>query len=162
MQALEQLKTRFQAYVWKHVLSMLVGLMLLRGAKTLTALRGEESVPTLSRTMNLYHWPLEELISTRHQLISQALQRHYRKRQGRRPMVYLLIDDTVLPKREEKLPQLGFHFSPSEDRVVRGWDLVFAAVGVGSLSSSFGIGAVMWMGAFVRRTFARGLSWLRS
>jgi hypothetical protein len=135
MQALEQLKTRFQAYGWKHVLSMLVGLMLLRGAKTLTALQGEESVPTLSRTMNLYHWPLEELISTRRQLISQALQRHYRKRRGRRPMVYLLIDDTVLPKRGEKLPLLGFHFAPSQDRVVRGWDLVFAAVRVGSFTA---------------------------
>jgi hypothetical protein len=67
--------------------------MLLRGAKTLTALQGEESVPTLSRTMNLYHWPLEELISTRRQLISQALQRHYRKRRGRRPMVYLLLGE---------------------------------------------------------------------
>jgi hypothetical protein len=120
MQALEQLKIHFQAYGWKHVLSMLVGLMLLRGAKTLTALQGEESVPTLSRTMNLYHWPLEELIAARRQLISQALQRHYRKRRGRRPMVYLLIDDTVLPKRGEKLPLLGFHFAPSQDRVVRG------------------------------------------
>lgn len=65
MQALEHLKTHFQVYVWKHVLSILLGLMLLREAKTLTALQGEESVPTLSRTLNAYEWPLEELIATR-------------------------------------------------------------------------------------------------
>ena len=42
MPILEQLQNHFQAYVWRHVLSILVGLMLLRGAKTLTSLRGEE------------------------------------------------------------------------------------------------------------------------
>ena len=135
MQALEHLRTHFQAYVWKHVLSILVGLMLLRGVKTLTALQGEESVPTLSRTMNLYQWPLEELRATRRQLIAHALQRHYRRRRGRRPILYLILDDTVVPKRGKKLPQLGFHFSSSEDRVVRGWDLVFAALRVGSFTA---------------------------
>ena len=132
MQALEQLKTHFQAYVWTHVLSILVGLMLLRQAKTLTALQCQESVPTLSRTLNVYDWPLEELIATRRQLVTHALQKHHRHRRGRRPMVYLIIDDTVVPKRGKKLPLLGLHFSPSQDRVVRGWDLVFAAVRVGS------------------------------
>jgi len=135
MQALEHLKTHFQAYVWTHVLSMLVGLMLLRQAKTLTALQGDESVPTLSRTMNVYEWPLEGLIATRRQLITHALQKHHRRRRGRRPMVYLIIDDTVVPKRGKKLPALGFHFCPSQDRVVRGWDLVFSAVRVGSLTA---------------------------
>ena len=61
MPILEQLQNHFQAYVWRHVLSILLGLMLLRGAKTLTSLRGEGSVPTLSRTLNLYPWPLGEL-----------------------------------------------------------------------------------------------------
>lgn len=135
MPALEQLKTHFQAYVWPHVLSMLVGLMLLWQAKTLTALQGDESVPTLSRTMNIYEWPLAELIATRCQLITQALRKHYRRRRGRRPIVYLIIDDTVVPKRGKKLPWLGFHFSSSQDRVVRGWDLVFAAVRVGSFTA---------------------------
>ena len=134
MQALERLKTHFRGYVWRHVLSILLGLMLLRGAKTLTALQHQESVPTLSRTLNLYPWPLEELIATRRRLISQALKKHYRRRRGRRPTVYLIIDDTVIPKRGKVLPWLGFHFSPSQDRVVRGWDLVFAAVRVGSLT----------------------------
>jgi len=49
---------------------------------------------------------------------------------------YLILDDTVVPKQGKKLPQLGFHFSSSEDRVVRGWDLVFAALRVGFLKSS--------------------------
>ena len=48
MQALEQLKALSKSYVWKHLLSMLLGLMLLREAKTLTALRYQESVATLS------------------------------------------------------------------------------------------------------------------
>lgn len=135
MQVLEQLKTHFQAYVWTHVLSILIGLMLLKQVKTLTALQGNESVPTLSRTMNVYEWPLEELRATQRALITQALRKHYRRRRGRQPMVYLILDDTVLPKRGEKLPLLGFHFSPSQDRVVRGWDLVFAAVHVGSFTA---------------------------
>jgi hypothetical protein len=54
MLVLDQLKTHFQSYIWKHVWSMLVGLMLLRQAKTLTALHSTESVPTLSRTLNVY------------------------------------------------------------------------------------------------------------
>jgi hypothetical protein len=40
---------------------MLAALTLLKQAKTLTALRGEESLPTLSRTMNIYERPLQEL-----------------------------------------------------------------------------------------------------
>jgi SRSO17 transposase len=107
--------------------------MLLKEAKTLTALQHQESVPTLSRTLNVYPWPLEELIALRRSLITQALQRR-RKKRGRPPFVYLILDDTVLPKRGKKLPALGFHFSPSQDRVVLGWDLVFAAVRVGSLT----------------------------
>ena len=138
MQALGLLKAHFRGCVWRHVLSILVGLMLLRGAKTLTSLRGEESVPTLSQTLNHYPWPLQELIATRRQLISQALKKRHLRRRGRRPTVYLIIDDTVIPKRGKVLPWLGFHFSPSQGRVVRGWDLVFAAVRVGSLTVPWG------------------------
>jgi hypothetical protein len=112
---------------------MLLGLMLLKEAKTLTALQHQESVPTLSRTLNLYPWPLEELSAVRRSLITQALKRR-RKKRGRPPFVYLILDDTVIPKRGKNLPALGFHFSPGEDRVVRGWDWVFAAVRVGSLT----------------------------
>jgi len=99
MQALEQLMAHFQAYVWQHFLSMLIGLMLLKQVKTLTALAGKESVPTLSRTMNFYQWPLEEMRATRRQLIAAALQKHYQRRCGPRPIIYLILDDAVLPKR---------------------------------------------------------------
>ena len=133
MPILEQLQNHFSAYVWKHVLSMLLGLMLLREAKTLTALRGPESVPTLSRTLNVYEWPLEELRAARRSLIVRALQKR-RKKRGRPPFLYLILDDTVVPKRGKKLPGLGLHFCPSQERVVRGWDWVFAAVRVGSLT----------------------------
>ncbi len=133
MPILERLQNHFPSYVWKHVLSMLVGLMLLREAKTLTALCSQESLPTLSRTLNVYQWPLEELRAVRRSLITQALKRLRQKRRGRPHFLYLILDDTVVPKRGKKLPALGFHFSPSEDRVVHGWDWVFAAVRVGSL-----------------------------
>jgi hypothetical protein len=132
MPILERLQNHFPSYVWKQVLSMLVGLMLLREAKTLTALKYHESLPTLSRTLNVYPWPLEELIATRRSVIQRTLAKR-RKRRGRPHFLYLILDDTVVPKRGKKLPQLGFHFSPSEDRVVHGWDWVFAAVRVGSL-----------------------------
>jgi hypothetical protein len=75
MPILERLQNHFQGYVWKHVLSMLVGLMLLREAKTLTALKYHESLPTLSRTLNVYPWPLDELRAVRRALITQALNR---------------------------------------------------------------------------------------
>ncbi|MGQ9700042.1 MAG: hypothetical protein ACUVQS_03125 [Candidatus Bipolaricaulaceae bacterium] len=39
--------------------------MRLQRAKTLTALQGNESVATPSRTMNLHAWPLKELVPTR-------------------------------------------------------------------------------------------------
>jgi len=82
--------------------------MLLRGAKRLTALQHQESVPTLSRTLNLYPWPLEELGATRRRLISQALKKRHRRRRGGRPTVYLIIDDTVIPKRGKVLPCPGW------------------------------------------------------
>lgn len=135
MPVLEQLQTHFQAYVWKHVLSMLLGLMLLPQAKTLTALRVSESIPTLSRTLNVYTWPLEEVRATRRRLITQALQHHSRHRRGPKPALYLILDDTVLPKRGKKLPSLGFHYASSQDRVVRGQNLVCAAVRVGSFTA---------------------------
>lgn len=135
MPALERLQAHFQAYVWKHVLSILLGLMLLRQAKTLTALQATESVPTLSRTLNVYEWPLEEVRATRRQLITQALRHHSRHRRGPKPALYLILDDTVLPKRGKKLPSLGFHYASSQDRVVRGQNLVCAAVRVGSFTA---------------------------
>jgi len=134
MPALEQLKAHFKSYVWKHLLSMVLGLMLLKEAKTLTALRYQESVATLSRTLNSYPWPLEEMSATRRRLITKALQKHHGRRRGRKPVVYLILDDTVIPKRGEKLPGVGFHFCPAQGRVVRGWDLVFAAVRIGHLT----------------------------
>ena len=135
MLVLDQLKTHFQSYVWKHVLSMLIGLMLLRQAKTLTALQSSESIPTLSRTLNVYQWPLEEVKATRLRLIREALQQHSHHRRGPKPAIYLILDDTVLPKRGKKLPYLGFHYASSQDQVVRGYDLVYAAVRVGSFTA---------------------------
>jgi hypothetical protein len=52
MQALKTLKAQFQSYVYKHVLSIIIGLMLVKGVKTSSALAVEESVATLSRTLN--------------------------------------------------------------------------------------------------------------
>ncbi|MCI2430508.1 hypothetical protein LM602_07535 [Candidatus Acetothermia bacterium] len=69
MPILERLQNHFPSYVWKHVLSMLVGLMLLREAKTPTALTCQGSLPTLSRTLNDDEWPLEELRAVRRSLI---------------------------------------------------------------------------------------------
>ncbi len=133
MPILERLQNHFPSYVWQHVLSMLVGLMRLREAKTLTALTGQESLPPLSRTRNLCFWPLEELIATRRSLIQHTLAKR-RQRRGRPHCLYLILDDTVVPKRGKKLPALGFHFASNEDRVVRGWDGVCTAVRVGSLT----------------------------
>lgn len=134
MRILEELQAQFQDYVWKHVLSMLLGLMLLKGPKTLSALLCQESLPTLSRTLNRYPWSLEQWVALRQRATSQALQAQHLKGPGRRPVVYLILDDTVVPKRGLHLPQLGFHFCPVQDRVVRGWDLVFAALRVGQLT----------------------------
>jgi len=134
MRILEGLQAQFEGYVWGHVLSMLMGLMLLKERKTLSALRYRESLPTLSRTLNVYPWPLEQLAILRRQVVTQALQKQFLKRRGRRPIVYLILDDTVIPKRGLHLPQLGFHHSSTQDRVVRGWDLVFAALRVGKLT----------------------------
>lgn len=134
MQTLEGLQDQFQSYVWEHVLSTLLGLMLLKGTKTLSALQYQESLPTLSRTLNDYDWPLEQLVAVRQELAMKALRKQFFKRPGLCPVVYLILDDTVVPKRGTHLPQLGYHFCSTQDRVVRGWDLVFAALRVGKLT----------------------------
>ena len=94
---------------------MLLGLMLRKEAKTLTALQQQESVSTLSRTLNLYEWPLDELIATRRSLISAALKKR-RTKPGRPSFIYLILDDTVVSKRGKKFPALRFHFSSTEER----------------------------------------------
>jgi hypothetical protein len=98
MPILQQLQNDFQVYVWKHVQSILVGRMLLREVKTLTALQHQESLPTLSRTLNVYEWPLDERRAVRRSRITQALKRPRQKR-GRSHFLYLILDDTVVPKR---------------------------------------------------------------
>ncbi len=100
MPILERLQNHFPSYVWQHVLSMLVGSMLLREAQTLTALTCQESLPTLSRTLNVYEWPWEELRALRRSPISRSLKR-LRQKQGRPPFTYLILDDTVVPCRDE-------------------------------------------------------------
>ncbi len=96
MPILERLQNHFPSYVWRHVLSMLLGLMLLREAKTLTALKYQESLPTLWRTLNVYQWPLQELRAVRRSLITQALKK-LRQQRGRPPFLYLILDETVVP-----------------------------------------------------------------
>jgi hypothetical protein len=44
--------------------------------KTRTAWHSSESIPTLSRTLNVYEWPLEQVQASRRQLIREALQHH--------------------------------------------------------------------------------------
>lgn len=95
MRALEALQAHFQGYVWKHVLSMLMGLMLGEGRPTLTALQATQSVATLSRTLNRYPWPLGALIAWRQRRIGEAMQQRFQHQRGRRPTVYLIVDDTV-------------------------------------------------------------------
>jgi hypothetical protein len=65
MQTLEELQAHFRDYVWKHVLSMLLGLMLLKETKTLIALQYRESLPTLSRTLNHSPWAMKHLRSAK-------------------------------------------------------------------------------------------------
>ena len=44
------------------------------------------------------------------------------------------LNPSSVAKRGKKLPKLGYHFASSLGKVVRGWDLVFAAVRVGKVT----------------------------
>jgi len=127
MPTLEQLKALFKSYVWKHLLSMVPGLMLLRGTKTLAALRLKEGVATLSlsRTLNSYPRPPVD-----HQGPAQAPWPSAGPQACGLPHPRRYCG----PQAGEKPPGVGFHFCPSQGRVVQGWDLVFAAVRIGHLT----------------------------
>ncbi|MFQ5795187.1 MAG: transposase [Candidatus Bipolaricaulia bacterium] len=124
-------KTQLSVYRWRSLLSMVLGLMVQEGRKTLTELALLVSVSALSRTFTADDWSQPASRSLRRHHIEMAIVTHHLNRRGRRPTIYLFIDATVLPKRGQELPQLGWHYDSCTDSVTWGQKLVIAAVGVG-------------------------------
>lgn len=129
----QALSLRLSVYRWRSLLSMILGLMVQDGSKTLTKLALLVSVPALSRAFAARGWPQPQIRSLRHQRIEAAMIAYHLSGRGRRPTIYLLIDTTVLPKRGNELPQLGWHYDSRSDSVVGGQKLVISAVGVGEI-----------------------------
>jgi hypothetical protein len=126
------LQPAFSRYSWPLFLSMLVGLLTVATHKTLSSLAQTHSISALSRFLNRYRWPAALLRTYRQQLITQQIHKRYLKKRGRRPTIYLILDDTVIPKRGQHFPGLGLHYSATQRQVTPGHDLVFAFLVVGT------------------------------
>ncbi|MFQ5852740.1 MAG: transposase [Candidatus Binatia bacterium] len=126
-------KARLSVYRWRSLVSIVLGLMVREGKKTFTNLALLVSVSALSRAFDADDWPHAKIRALRQARIEATIATHHLQRRGRRPMIYLFIDATVLPKRGKDLPQLGWHYDSRTDSVVWGQKLVISAIGVGDI-----------------------------
>jgi SRSO17 transposase len=91
----------------------------------------------------------------------RALTRLRRRAKGHEVPVYLLIDDTLNPKRGKQMAWVGRHYSHSEKQVIKGHCLVSAMLVIGDLVLPWALALykkklIAWRGAFL---FTPNLTW---
>lgn len=134
IRALHQaLRAQLSVYGWRCLLSMALGMWIAEGKKTLAALTYLVSEGALSRFFNGERWPALKIRELRRQM-SEELIHSWCGRRGRPPIIYLVLDGTVLPKRGEQLPKLGWHYDSRIDGLRWGQKLVLAVLRVGELA----------------------------
>jgi len=126
-------KAQLSAYGWRSLLSMALGMWIAEGKKTLAALTYLVSEEALSRFFNGERWPKEEIHKLRKQMSEELIRSWYGGR-GRPPIIYLILDGTVLPKRGKQLPKLGWHYDSRIDGLRWGQKLVLLVLRVGELA----------------------------
>ena len=129
---------------YQHFVTVLLGLLLCRGKRTLTGLFGsvavKTSVASLSRFLSEAPWRQSELSTRWRERFDRALaphvaQRHADNRAARpkrvgRPKAsvvtgYLIGDDSTCQKmRGKKIEGIGYHYSTTMGSTVRGHSLV--------------------------------------
>jgi len=127
------IQTELTSYQWHSFLSMVIGICITDGKRSLKALSYLVSSPALSRFFNGGKWPSKLIKQVQRKLALNLIKRHYWNTRGRNPTVYLLIDGTVLPKRGEQLPKVGLHYDTRTKGLRRGQKLVIASLKVGEL-----------------------------
>jgi hypothetical protein len=131
------LGAQLSSYGWRGaprcLLSMALGMWIAEGKKRLAALIYLVSEGALSRFFNGERWPAEQIQKLRGQMSEELLHSWYGGR-GRPPIIYLILDGTVLPKRGKQLPKLGWHYDSRVDGLRWGQKLVLAVLRVGELA----------------------------
>jgi len=127
------IRTELTSYQWHSFLSMVIGICVNDGRKSLKALTYLASSPALSRFFNGDKWPSKLIKRIQRKLVLNLIKRHYWNKKGRNPTVYLLIDGTVLPKRGKDLPKVGLHYDTRTKGLRRGQKLVISSLKVGEL-----------------------------
>lgn len=135
MSRLQDLKPHFSGATWPLLWTLMVGLFLSQARKTLSELTSTHSVSALSRFLNRYAWPTDQLRQWRQAQITRAIRDRYLGKRGRNPTLYLLIDNTVIAKRGGAFPGLGQHYSSTHDRVAWGHNLVFSYLLAGGVQA---------------------------
>lgn len=106
-QLLKALRQHFRAqltsYGWRCLLSMALGMWIAEGKKVLAALTYLVSAGALSRFFNGTRWPAQAIRDWRRQLSEELIEEWYGGR-GRPPLLYLILDGTVLQIGELALP----------------------------------------------------------
>ena len=129
----DNIRIHLTSYQWHSFLSMVIGICVTDGRKSLKALTYLASSPALSRFFNGNKWPSKLIKRVQRKLALNLIKRHYWNQKGRNPTVYMLIDGTVLPKRGKELPKVGLHYDTRTDDLRRGQKLVISSLKVGEL-----------------------------
>jgi hypothetical protein len=112
---------------------MALGMWITEGKKVLAALTYLVSLGALSRFFNGEGWPFQAIREWRRQLSEELIGAWYGGR-GRPPLLYLILDGTVLPKRGRQLPKLGWHYDSRTDGLRWGQKLILLVLRVGELA----------------------------
>ncbi len=129
----DNIRTKLTSYQWHSFLSMVIGISVTDGRRSLKALTYLASSPALSRFFNGDKWPSKLIKQVQRKLALDLIKRTYWNKRGRNPTVYLLIDGTVLPKRGKELPNVGIHYDTRTGGLRRGQKLVISSLKVGEL-----------------------------
>ncbi len=134
IRALDQrFRAHLTAYGWRCLLSMALGMWIAEGKKVLAALTYLVSSGALSRFFNGERWPAGLIEQERRRLSEELIGKWYGGR-GRPPLLYLILDGTVLAKRGEQLPQVGWHYDSRIDDLRWGQELILAVLRIGELA----------------------------
>jgi len=127
------LKPQFSRYSWPLFTTLMLGLLLAKAHKTLSHLAHGHSICALSRFLSQYPWSLETLRRYRQDRLTEAIVHRYGRKRGRKPILYFILDDTVVPKRGKQLAHLGRHFCSTLGKVVWGHCFVFSYLVAGHI-----------------------------
>ncbi len=125
-----------------HLLSIMHGIILCDGRKTITGMRrqtkADRDLSCMARFLSESPWNHHTLNRQRRRFLQQLARREQKKHPDK-PVVFLLVDDTGCKKNAttRKMERLDYHFSHADGKTVWSHVLVTSHVVTGDVSAAF-------------------------